>query len=166
MNEREEQTPELRKAVEKLWGDWNEATGGNYADCDDAFAFVQGVAAQLHATQVEVARLREGKKRQVAEWMLGLHTGMSSESIAARYLGVVRHYDHPYDSGDFGRCYRLLRICGISIDCMRGASPTWDRLVEAWPELERLYESMPTPASYPNDFEPAIRKLLNPEPPK
>lgn len=101
--------------------------------------------------------------QQIALWLLGSEDiGMSSEAIAARALGLPpkrnNYYGIPYDTYDFGRCYRMLKACpAVRIDCMRGASPVWDRLVEAWPQLTACYEAKPEDYRH---FKPHIWAVL------
>lgn len=52
--------------------------------------------------------------------------------------------DYPHDSGDFGRCHRLLEAVPefmVRIEEMAQRSPQWAALVEHWDELTKLYLS-------------------------
>ena len=80
------------------------------------------------------------------KWIAGPDTGMSSKTLCralAHGPNVVHlSIDTPRDSGDFGRCYRLLKaIPGWrerigEVRHLEG----WAPLVDAWDELERLFE--------------------------
>lgn len=98
-------------------------------------------------------------------FLLSSDTGMSSKAIAARYAGVAPqagYFNFPYDSGDFGRCHRLLELVpGLDIAIMRGASATWDRLVAAWPALTTAYEALQAPNDYKH-FRALIEAVLTP----
>lgn len=85
--------------------------------------------------------------RSVAEWLLSGDTGISSKTIAAIALGIEKKdgfgFDIPYDSADFGRCYRLLKAVPELRDYLPLVAekcPKWRPLVEIWDELTRLYE--------------------------
>lgn len=85
------------------------------------------------------------------EWIIKGRTGISSKTIWAVLMGVVKspiaccpgQFDIPYDPSDFLRCHNLLQaIPGWRERLPEVAAifPRWRPFVEAWPELERLYE--------------------------
>lgn len=101
--------------------------------------------------------------KAVAEWALTGHTGMSSDALACQYLGLrpVYGFQHPHDCGDFGNCHRLLQAAPeIDIAIMRGCSPTWTKLAEAWPALTAMYE-MEAPTERWPEFNRLITKILD-----
>lgn len=73
-------------------------------------------------------------------------TGTSSKTIAHVMLGVrAPRYgpDVPYDPGDFGRCYRLLKLFPLwelRLPEVAEAYPAWSGLVREWSRLSALYE--------------------------
>jgi len=82
---------------------------------------------------------------QHIEWLMSGDTGLSSMTIFA--VMTARPYYRactPFDSSDFGRCYRLLarfpewrdRLPEVAV-----AHRNWEGLVREWDELETLYES-------------------------
>lgn len=79
-----------------------------------------------------------------AEWFAGDDTGVSSLTIYSVMTGQrVRHTGIPYDPDDFGRCHRLLRLFPewrVRLGEVATRFPDWRGLVEAWGELEGLYE--------------------------
>ncbi len=88
------------------------------------------------------------------KWREGPDTGASSLTLCRKLAGATFLIDQlldgpriPYDGDDFGRCHRLLRaIPGWRgrIGEMRDV-PGWAPLVDAWDELETLYEQeLPT----------------------
>ena len=82
---------------------------------------------------------------RLLKWLLSDDTGISSEAIAAKMNGLEppRQWgSHPHDTGDFGRCHRLLVIMpeySDRLDEMRELSPEWAALVEDWDDITRLY---------------------------
>ena len=77
------------------------------------------------------------------EWYRGTDTGISSETIFQVMTGIpVRSHCTPSDSGDFGRCYRLLdkmphwrqRLGEVVV-----MFPDWKPLVDNWDTLESMY---------------------------
>jgi hypothetical protein len=95
------------------------------------------------------------------QWFFGDDTGMSSIAIWMRMTGLGRYsqrrFAYPYDTSDFGRCHRLLRMFpDWDIKRMRRVSPVWRALADAWPELTKLYvRDLPTGRS-----EELYRRLL------
>lgn len=80
---------------------------------------------------------------RACRWIVSGDTGTSSRTI----WGVMMNGGHdddsvPYDSSDFGRCFRLLeRIPEWRPRLLEVAKehPRWRRLVAAWPQMEDLY---------------------------
>ena len=77
------------------------------------------------------------------EWYRGTDTGISSETIFEVMTGhPVRSHSEPADSGDFGRCYRLLdkfphwreRLGEVA-----DRFPAWRPIVDNWETLESMY---------------------------
>lgn len=79
----------------------------------------------------------------VAAWIATGERGLSSEAIVGHLTGLrlnqrQREVSVPYDPDDLRRCVLMLEACPsvrAHFDEMRTASPTWARLVDAWPEL-------------------------------
>jgi hypothetical protein len=85
----------------------------------------------------------ETEQQRAMTWMMGRDTGASSKSIVAVMLGGNPcQASYPYDSYDFGRCYRLLTLIPEwrrRIGEMAAAGHVWAAIAGAWDELERLY---------------------------
>ena len=79
------------------------------------------------------------------QWIVGGNTGASSETIWAALMGVrAARPSIPYDSDDFGRCWRLLgQMDGwkARLNEVADAYPMWGPIVSAWDELTALYEA-------------------------
>jgi len=80
-------------------------------------------------------------------WIRGWDTGQSSKTIWRFFMGELGSNPHerhiPYDPSDFGRCYRLLKLAPewrARLGELAEQVPLWAPFVEAWPELEALYE--------------------------
>lgn len=93
----------------------------------------------------------KGEKMTPEEWIIKGSTGISSKTIWAALMGVVKtptvcrlgDYDIPYDPSDFLRCHKLLQAVPgwrERLPEVAAVFPKWGPFVEAWPELERLYE--------------------------
>lgn len=86
----------------------------------------------------------------VRRWLAGPDTGASSIALCKRLVGNFTGDSppHPWDPDDFGRCHRLLHAMPgwrARIGEAAELSPTWERLVAAWDELEKLYlEELPS----------------------
>ena len=89
-------------------------------------------------------------KKKLLEWWCSGDTGISSEVIVFVMLGLAPKIilkanwtPYPHDGGDFGRCYKLLKIFPEwkkRINEMSCLGEIWKRIAEAWGELETLYE--------------------------
>lgn len=85
----------------------------------------------------------------LAAWRLSDDTGLSStfiDHVLCRGGSVQCKPAFPYDTDDFGRCWRLLHwvIPPRRDDFFRlmpTAGPEWTRLVQHWVELEGLFEN-------------------------
>ncbi len=81
-------------------------------------------------------------KKILGEWLVSHDTGISSINIVRRYLNLpIESFGWPHDSGDFGRCYRMLKLCPfIKVGIMKDVDKIWADLVDKWRELSKLYE--------------------------
>jgi hypothetical protein len=85
------------------------------------------------------------------EWLLSDDTGISSKTILSVMTGS-KFTDRfgpgvPMDSGDFGRCYRLLKIFPKWEKRLNEVSdkyPVWGPMIRAWEELTYLYTKLQT----------------------
>ena len=92
--------------------------------------------------------ISESAQQRLIEWLLSSDdTGVSSESMAAVALGVTKArrfgYDAPYDPGDFGRCYRLVKAVPELVEVFPAISkavPIFAGILANWTELCALYE--------------------------
>lgn len=82
------------------------------------------------------------------EWLLSGDIGTSSKTICAvmtESLVGSRHIGNPPgDNDDFGRCYRLLKhfpAWRLQLYKVANYFPEWGPMVDAWSELETLWES-------------------------
>jgi len=90
---------------------------------------------------------REGKTIEELDWYRwyrGGDSGLSSETIFQVMTGIpVKWTSTPMDSGDFGRCSRLLDRFPKWRDRLGEVSeqfPEWKLLIDNWSKLELLYE--------------------------
>ena len=86
--------------------------------------------------------MREYKNESIVKWLLSDDTGISSKNIIRRFLNLpISSFGWPHDADDFGRCYRMLKICPfIKIAIMKDVDKIWADLVDKWQELSDLYE--------------------------
>lgn len=85
-----------------------------------------------------------GPLPRLGTWLRGYDTGVSSETMAAVYLGAREgDFDAPHDAGDFGRCYRLLAAVPevrTAFPRIKQLIPSFAGVIENWAELADLYE--------------------------
>lgn len=88
------------------------------------------------------------------DWLLSNDTGTSSQTIClvmTHSTSNSRLGDPPSDNDDFGRCYRLLKhfpLWRMRLHEVVAEYPEWGPLVDAWGELEKLWESYCDPAGH------------------
>ena len=87
-------------------------------------------------------------ERKILEWLSNGETGVSSNTIAFKMVGLKYKYgyigSHPGDPSDFKRCLKLInRIPEIRdrLSEMRDVSPEWSTLVDHWKEVENCFMS-------------------------
>lgn len=79
----------------------------------------------------------------IGNWLVGGDDGISSVSMVAIALGATKgDFDAPHDTGDFGRCYRLVAAIpqiksyfpriGELVPAFAGILDEWDDLVEIY----------------------------------
>lgn len=82
------------------------------------------------------------------DWADGPDSGISSRTIVRAITGahVLERWEPspPWDDDDFGRCSRVLKRfpeLRPQLHKVAEAHPAWRTLVDAWDELEALYET-------------------------
>ena len=83
----------------------------------------------------------------VAEWLVGDDTGISSEYMAAVFIGGKAMKSKwgdstPHGAPDLGRCVRLLEKAPCvrnAFPAIRKTSPVWAAYVDHWDELAALW---------------------------
>lgn len=90
-------------------------------------------------------RTADPKRRKLIGWLVNGETGLSSLTMVRCFEGLENRskWDdrHPLDPDDFWRCCRLLIAVPEyreRLDELRELSDVWGRLVDNWPEFERL----------------------------
>lgn len=79
---------------------------------------------------------------KAVNWLLGDDTGGSSKSLLRAALGIAEKYSsYPSDTGDFGRCSRLIKLIPATKDGLAKLSETsgyWKALAARWDEIDAL----------------------------
>jgi hypothetical protein len=80
-----------------------------------------------------------------ANWPASRDIGVSPATIWYAFTGQKLYcvFNVPRDPDDFGRCYRLLKLCPeweSQLDDVAEMFPEWKRFVMKWPKLKELYE--------------------------
>lgn len=102
-------------------------------------------AEKLRGLMTGIPPGQAGLSEEARRWLAVGEQGLSSCSMFWRFTGVKPDYlndetrfSHPHDPGDLRRCLLLLEQVPEfkgRIGEMRGCSPQWDALVEAWADL-------------------------------
>ncbi len=86
--------------------------------------------------------------KRLAQWFASGDTGISSEAVALWMSAGVKldrwGSSTPSDGGDFGRCYRLLKLFPEwreRIADMAGAGNLWPTYAARWADMEAAYEA-------------------------
>lgn len=84
-------------------------------------------------------------KDKMIRWIVSGDTGISSVTMWAALMGVpytsydgTRADNYPHDADDFGRCYRLVKSCGITKEELRKVAdvyPYWKPIIDNWEHL-------------------------------
>jgi len=90
-------------------------------------------------------RVTDRLRIKVLRWALTYEAGNSAKTIvkALTREPVTDHATVPYDAGDFGRCYAMLKRFPELVPHFREVAvvyPEWGPLVDAWRELSQLWE--------------------------
>lgn len=89
-------------------------------------------------------------KKKMMAWIVSDDTGVSSETLWSAVMNVpyrrggVNADDRPYDVEDFGRCYRLVKQCGITSRDLNKVVETygyWKPLIDNWNKLCCAYKA-------------------------
>lgn len=93
---------------------------------------------------------KNADKQKVIEWMFSQDTGVSSQNLAAEYLGVkcdaaVMHFglSGPHDPADLGRCLRLIALVPeirSCVDSLATKSTHWAKAAAVWDEISASME--------------------------
>lgn len=101
--------------------------------------------AKAHSTCPE-GEYHEKPATSLDEWVNGRDTGVSSATIYSAITGLpspYQRFDVPHDPGDFGRCYRLIKLFPSWRKDLKktvAICSEWQPFVTAWDELSALYE--------------------------
>lgn len=106
----------------------------------------------------------EGKDKLI-EWIASGDTGASSKCLANAMCALPHDGSYPMDSGDFGRCLRLLdavpELRG-RLNAMRGINEYWNALIENWALLEACYREESGDKEYSQNTSKLMSKILRP----
>jgi hypothetical protein len=90
---------------------------------------------------------------ELKEWILYGDKGVSSETMWAALMDYdikSTHGDKPYDTDDFSRCYKLVKICYLKYPELHLVSeklPYWKPYIDNWQKLSEMLEKN-TPNMY------------------
>lgn len=94
------------------------------------------------------------------EWIINGETGLSSMTIWSAFMGVkYDDADIPSDPDDFYRCLKVVHSCGWRnrLAEISAAYPWWAPIVDAWPEMELLFDE-----ESKNDMSPKLYEFMGP----
>lgn len=132
------------------------------ATCPDCKARLEVLQAPLVR---KMSRAPNADLDRYYDWASAGDAGTSSKTIVQELTGAKvlngRSGDAPHDGADFGRCYRMLKQfpeLRARLPEMKRVNPAWAHLVDAWAELEKLYED---PFEDGRRLHPRIAELRN-----
>lgn len=83
--------------------------------------------------------------KEILKWYMFGHTGTSSETMAAVYLGYkpkYTHHNYPHDPADLNRCIKLLESCPEvreSFPRIAEISPRWGAIIKEWDAVVSMF---------------------------
>jgi len=102
--------------------------------------------------------------QQAVDWIASGEIGNSSKTLWCFFMDATTYNTNvPYDSGDFGRCYKLLKAVPLwrkELHRAKVISPTWNDLIEVWDKLEKLYEKGQTERKFHDKLYNELRKII------
>jgi hypothetical protein len=116
---------------------------------DSALERAKAMDEKVAALTAELAAERGCVSKELSDWVKG-DSGVSSMAIASALVPQLRALvlrsgpGVPADTGDFGRCHRLLQLIPDGASRMpevAAAYPGWKPYVAVWDELTWLFES-------------------------
>lgn len=90
-------------------------------------------------------QLTEEQQKLMLSWILGSDTGCSSQTIWTTIMGIDNPSPSiPYDSDDFGRCWRMLAIFNHDeinkiMKEVAKKHQVWKPYTKRWEEFDGLY---------------------------
>jgi hypothetical protein len=123
------------------------ASGGRITKPNTYPYEVISVAEDLRMKEIDEALNDVSPTQEQWEWVISDDTGLSSKTIWSTLTGQVLPRlwaSVPWDSADFGRCYRLLMRFPewrARLPEVAAAHSEWKPLVARWDELTALYEA-------------------------
>lgn len=87
---------------------------------------------------------KQSVKQKAFDWLQNGETGLSSKTMWFCFMGEeIKRPSHPYDPGDFKRCYKLLQAVPewkLQLHNLKPLSKEWSNLVDNWDQLTDMYE--------------------------
>jgi hypothetical protein len=130
---------------------WNDFFYETFLDCNIDKETMYGWFANLimagySAGQYESKNMLNEYANRCINWLLSGDIGASSELIFRKMIGKnLRSGFAPADYGDFGRCYRLLKLFPEWRDklyIVGNESIAWGGIIEKWDYLCEEYEKI------------------------
>lgn len=103
-------------------------------------------AANMICDECARERVYADKPMTPQEWLASDDTGQSSKYMLSVLAGIGFPEDKgptPRDASDFGRCLRMVRVCGFENDVskMREHGDAWQRIADNWAQLVSWYDA-------------------------
>lgn len=129
---------------------------------------ITGLTKSIEAFVKKHAHCPEGRASEPeikapGDWIASRWTGISSATIWSVMTGMpspYKAYNHPLDSQDFHRCYRLLALFPewrSRLDEVAQRFPFWGPFVREWNTLTTLFEQA---FNEENSSAPALHRLM------
>ncbi|WP_407330572.1 hypothetical protein [Enterovibrio sp. 27052020O] len=133
--------PSLVAAIMSFLGDEKPSGGVDVALMNKVIE-----AANLVCEECARERVYADKPMTPKEWLASDDTGQSSKymlSVLAELGCPAEDGPTPRDAADFGRCLRMVRVCGFESDVskMREYGDNWQRIADNWGQLVAWYDA-------------------------
>lgn len=84
-------------------------------------------------------------QKKILYWLFNGHTGVSSKSLAAEYLGIEKEECcPPRDPADLGRCLLLIELVPDvrqCVDRLAEKNDAWKKAAKCWDEAAAMMDS-------------------------
>lgn len=123
----------------KIW----KTSSDSYDNTRREVVFLEGFSGSFSTDYLAVVDHDEKSLKEVVEAIHKDGYGASAKAIVTNLFDLPKkQFDHPYDCGDFARCYNIVNAVPFlkeNIHKMAKVSHTWQVIISRWECLRKLH---------------------------